>query len=289
MIYVHGFLSISACTPITKCAGLIDSSKMADAKKSHPSDSHSLTDFKLLSFDCFGTLVDWESGIHAELGPLIGRLPSNYPLKSDRNGMIKEFNRHEVALCQSRPRMKYDELLMQAYFDLAASLSLPQPPETEAKSLGASVSRWPAFPDTVEALNRLKKYYKLVVLSNVDNQSFSNVLCGPLKDVKFDAVYTAEDIGSYKPDLYNFHYLLKRVKAELGAEKEQVLHTAHGLKSDHVPAKEMEMASAWIARGDGAGGPGAQSEMVQTDVTFTWHFDTMGEMANAADHAFTSK
>lgn len=144
------------------------------------------------------------------------------------------------------------------------------------------MGKWPAFPDTIEALNRLKKHYKLVILSNVDQKSFHEVLEGPLKDVRFDAVYTAEEIGSYKPDLNNFHYLLDHVRAELGVEKGKVLHTAHGLKSDHVPALEMEMSSAWVARGDGDG-KGGKLGAVKGKVGFTWQFENMRDMADAVD------
>lgn len=139
------------------------------------------------------------------------------------------------------------------------------------------MSKWPAFPDTIEALNRLQQHYKLVILSNVDQKSFQEVLEGPLKEVKFDAVYTAEEIGSYKPDRNNFHYLLDHVREELGVQKAQVLHTAYGLKSDHVPAKEMGMSSAFIARGDG------DWEAVKDEVAFTWHFEDMKQMVDDVD------
>ncbi len=117
----------------------------------------------------------------------------------------------------------------------------------------------------------------------MDRDSFSKVLSGPLAEVRFDAVYTAEDIGSYKPDLQNFHYLLDHVRDELGVRKEQVLHTAHGLKSDHVPAKKMGISSAWIARGDGKGGPNLELEAVEGEVAFTWNFETMEDMADAVE------
>ena len=251
--------------------------------KVRPSDPHGLRDFKLLSFDCFGTLVDWESGIYTELHPLIARLPPNHVLKNDRKGIIKVFNKEEVSLCRTSPGLSYNILLQEAYYNLASALSLPRPPQAEAEHIGGSVGRWPAFPDTVAALNRLAQHYKLVILSNVDNESFSQTLSGPLKDVQFDAVHTAQDIGTYKPDLNNFRYLLKHVKEDLGVEKEQVLHTGHGLKADHVAAKQMGMVSAWIARGDGEGGPGTELEEVEGKVTFTWQFDSMKEMADAVD------
>ena len=259
--------------------------------KVRPDDPSRLSDFELLSFDCFGTLVDWDSGIYIELHPLIECLPSSHPLKHDRNGILKAFHSEEIKLCASKPGMKYDALLTETCINLASSLGLPAPSEAEAAKFGSSVGRWPVFPDTVKALQQLSKHYKLVILSNVDNQSFSQTLAGPLKDVKFDAVYTAEDIGSYKPDLNNFYYLLQHLKDDFGIEKKQVLHTGHGLKPDHVPAKTLGMTSAWIARGDAEGGPGTQLEEVlsQNKVAFTWQFETMGDMAAAADADFSGR
>ena len=181
--------------------------------------------------------------------------------------------------------MKYSTLLEEAYIRFADSLSLSNPPRSEIEAVGASISKWPAFPDTVEALHRLQKHYKLVILSNVDKESFSKVLAGVFADVQFDAVYVAEEIGSYKPDLNNFHYLLDHVKKDLGVDRGQVLHTAHGLKADHPPAKELGLASAWIQR-DESTGPGSKMEAVRGKVAFTWQFNTLGEMAEDVDQDF---
>ena len=206
-------------------------------------------------------------------------------MKTDRALAIKSFDKVEVSLCASKPGLKYSTLLSESYFKLAGTLSLPQPPQAEADALGASVGQWPAFPDTVAALNRLKKHYKLVILSNVDKESFSHVLCGSLANVEFDAVYVAEQIGSYKPSLKNFQYLLGHVKEELGVEQGQVLHAAHGIESDHVPCKEMGMTSAWIARGETTG-PGSTIKSMGDRATPTWVFEDMMEMAIAADEDF---
>ncbi len=206
-------------------------------------------------------------------------------MKTDRTLAIKSFNDIEVSLCASKPGLKYSTLLSESYLKLAETFSLPQPPQAEVDAVGASVGQWPAFPDTVAALNRLKRHYKLVILSNVDEESFSHVLCGTLANVNFDAVYVAEQIGSYKPSLKNFQYLLGHVKEELGVEKEQVLHTAHGIESDHVPCKKMGMTSAWIARGETIG-PGSTMESVGDKAMPTWVFNDMMEMAIAADEEF---
>ena len=206
-------------------------------------------------------------------------------MKTDRALAIKSLDDIEVPLCTSKLGLRYSTLLSESYLKLAGTLSLPQPPQAEADALGASVGQWPAFPDTVAALNRLKRHYKLVILSNVDKESFSHVLCGRLANVEFDAVYVAEQIGSYKPSLKNLQYLLSHVKEELGVEKRQVLYTVHGIESDHVPCKEMGMTSAWIARGETIR-PGSTRERMEHRPTPAWVFEDMMEMAIAADEDF---
>ena len=161
-------------------------------------------------------------------------------------------------------------------------MGLGAPANSEADAFGASVDKWPIFPDTIEALKQLKKYYKLVILSNVDQKSFTQVLKSALAGIEFDAVYVAEEIGSYKPDLNNFHYLIRHARDELGVQMEQILMTANGLKSDHVPAMKVRMTSVWISRGQGD----EELEAVEGKVAFTWRFDTMREMAGAAEEEF---
>ena len=178
--------------------------------------------------------------------------------------------------------MVYPSLLSEAYIGLADALGLPAPAKSEADTFGASVSKWPIFPDTIEALKQLKKRYKLVILSNVDKQSFAQVLKNALAGIGFDAVYVAEEIGSYKPDLNNFQYLISHARDELGIQMEQILMTANGLKSDHVPAMKVGMTSAWISRGQGD----KELKAVEGKVAFTWRFDSMGEMAAAAEKEF---
>ena len=213
---------------------------------------------------------------------MLGRLPSSHPLKENRALLLKRFDEIEASICASKPDLLYPTLLSEAYIGLANALDLPAPAKSEVDAFGASIAQWPIFPDTMEALKQLKKRYKLVILSNVDKKSFAQVLKGALAGVEFDAVYVAEEIGSYKPDLNNFQYLISHARDELGVEMEQVLMTAHGLRSDHMPAKKMGLSSAWIARGEGD----KEVKAVEGKVAFTWRFDTMGEMAAAAEKEF---
>lgn len=222
------------------------------------------------------------AGIYDALHPLLGRLPSSHPLKENRVLLLKRFDEIESSICASKPDLIYPSLLSEAYKGLADALELPAPARSEADAFGASVGKWPVFPDTMEALKQLKKRYKLVILSNVDKRSFAQVLKSALAGVEFDAVYVAEEIGSYKPDLNNFHYLIRHSRDELGVQLEQILMTAHGLKSDHVPAMKVGMTSAWISRGEGD----KELKAVEGKVAFTWSFDSMGEMAAAAEKEF---
>ena len=176
--------------------------------------------------------------------PLLDRLPLAHPFKQNRVSLLNRFHEIETSICASKPNLKYPSLLSEVYIGLAHYLGLTAPEKSEADKFGASVGKWPIFSDTTEALKQLKKHYKLVILSNVDKESFAQVLKGALASVDFDAVYVAEEIGSYKPDLNNFHYLVKHARDELSVQMEGILMTAHGLKSDIEPAGIMGMTSA---------------------------------------------
>ena len=176
-----------------------------------------LLSFKLLSFDIYGTLIDWETSIITALGPLLSHLPSSIP-PPGRINLAAKFNTHEHILQKSHPSLRYDHLLAQCYTRLADDLGVAPYAEleSESKAFGDSVGDWKAFPDTVTACQRLAKFYKLVPLSNVDRASFEKTLAGPLSGVPFWRYYLAEEIGSYKPDLRNFEYLVEHAGAESG-------------------------------------------------------------------------
>ncbi|RFU35966.1 hypothetical protein B7463_g306, partial [Scytalidium lignicola] len=245
-------------------------------------DPASLTDFKMLSFDVYSTLVDEKGGMFSGLQTLLKRLPEPNPYIDDRKYTLAAFQKFESHLQVTQPNLQYKELLPLAYSAFASSLDLPQPSEEEARHFGTLAGEWPAFPDTVSALQILKKHYKLVLLSNIDIESISRTIFGPLEGFEFDAVYTAQEIGSYKPSLNNFHFLLGKAKKDLGIEKAQILHTAQSLTADHVPAKTMEMTSVWIDRDNEED----VLEKLRDKVDFTWRFETLGEMAAAVEEAF---
>ena len=141
--------------------------------------------------------------------------------------------------------MLYPEILRHVHRDLARQFSLDTDPDLD-EAFAHSVPHWPAFPDSADALRLLKRDYQLVILSNVDRAGFaaSNRKLG----VEFDAIYTAEDVGAYKPSRLNFEYLLHHVRKDLGVEANDILHTAQSLFHDHVPATDAGLAKAWIDR-----------------------------------------
>ena len=200
-----------------------------------------LTDFKALTFDCYGTLIDWETGIWNALQPLV----SEGGLEIGREEALDAFGSAEQHQEEETPSLRYSTLLAVVHARLAKSWGARVFADLNDR-FGASVAEWPAFPDTAEALAYLKRHYKLVILSNVDRASFaaSNKKLG----VRFDAIYTAEDIGSYKPDPRNFAYLVEHVEADLGIGRAEILHTAQSLRHDHVPAEKARLARAWIDR-----------------------------------------
>jgi 2-haloacid dehalogenase len=208
-----------------------------------------LSQFAALTFDCYGTLIDWESGMLAALRPSFA---PRRPDLSDE-ALLEAHGRFEHEFEAAHPKMLYSEILRRTYLALAADSGISAD-EAEAARYAASIRDWPAFPDTAAALQYLKRHYKLVILSNVDRASFRFSL--PKLGVEFDAVLTAEEIGSYKPDRRNFHYMISKL-AEMGVPKERVLHTAQSLFHDHVPAKELGLATAWINRRHGKSGAGA--------------------------------
>ena len=199
-----------------------------------------LTEFKALTFDCYGTLIDWESGMIEALKPLTDKVGRAL----DRDAVLEAHARHESAQQLQTPARLYRDLLPVVYRRLAEEWGVTVS-WAECVAYGRSVANWPAFANSPGSLQYLKRHYKLVILSNVDNESFAASNTKLMVD--FDAIYTAEDIGSYKPSDRNFDYMLEKLRT-LGIEKHDILHTAESLFHDHVPANKHGLASCWIHR-----------------------------------------
>lgn len=231
-----------------------------------------LTDFKALTFDCYGTLIDWESGMMQGLAGLVAK--SCHKLRRDQ--VLEAHARHESRQQRQTPAKRYSELLAVVYKRLAEEWGVSVSVD-ECDAYGQSLRNWPAFADSPAALQYLKKFYKLIILSNVDNRSFS--FSNRELAVEFDAVYTAEDIGSYKPDDRNFEYMLAHI-GDLGLAKRDILHTAESLFHDHVPAKKHGLANCWIYRRHAQQGFGATMDPgKKPKVDFQFH--SLAELAKA--------
>lgn len=252
--------------------------------------SFDLTSYKALSFDIYATLIDWETGIHAQLLPLLSRLPKghslwNKSLADIRDYLLTRYAAHEHRLEIQHPNEKYSKLLSMVYENVAADMEIAVT-LAESEAFGGAIGKWPAFEDTVAAMQKLGKYYKLIALSNVDKVSFANTLRGPLNGVKFDAIYVAEDIGTYKPDPNNFNYLVEHAHQEFGIQKSDICHTAQSLPFDHIPVAAMGFRPAvWISRGGGRMGMG-DLEAVKDKVNIGATYQTLGDMAIAVEAAF---
>lgn len=210
-----------------------------------------LSAFRLLSFDCYGTLIDWERGIWTALQPLAARASC----AALREAALAAFARHETAVQQAWPETRYPDVLAEVHRRLAAEWGVTADPELD-RAFGASVPSWPVFPDTAAALRILGSFVPLAVLSNVDQASFAAT--ARRLGVRFDAVYTAEQIGCFKPHPAAFRYLLRRAREDFGTGPGEILHVAQSLYHDHVPAAAAGLASAWIDRRGGQGGATAR-------------------------------
>jgi 2-haloacid dehalogenase len=228
-------------------------------------------DFTVLSFDCYGTLIDWESGIWTALQPLLRKIGGGLA----RDDALAAFARHESAQETETPGLLYSELLARVHRRLAGEWGAATTAEDD-RAFGGSVGDWPAFPDTPAALVYLQRFYKLVILSNVDRASFAR--SNPRLGVDFTAVYTAEEIGSYKPDLRNFRYMLDKLAAA-GHKSDDILHVAQSLYHDHAPANRCGLRSAWIDRRQGRGG--GATPPAAADVHYDFRFASLAELAEA--------
>ena len=238
-----------------------------------------LSDFKALTFDVYGTLIDWESGMVEGLKPLTEKVSRHL----SRDDILEAHAYYESTTQKWTPSKVYSDLLAVVYRRLAEEWNVETSWE-ECQAYGLSVRQWPAFDDSREALAYLKQHYKLIVLTNTDNQSFqgSNARLG----VHFDGVYTAEDIGSYKPADRNFDYMLETLERQ-GIQKSEILHTAESMFHDHAPANKHGLKNCWIYRRHDKEGFGAT--MNPGDMpTYDFRFDSMADLVKAHQQALAS-
>jgi 2-haloalkanoic acid dehalogenase type II len=235
-----------------------------------------LADFDALSFDCYGTLIDWEAGIAAVLGPWA----RSRGLDSGDEALLTAYSGHEARAEAEHPAHPYPLILARSLRDLGRELGA-RVTEQDAQRLARSVPDWPPFPDSRAALAALAERYRLIILSNVDNESFaaSNRRLG----VRFTSVLTAQDIGSYKPSPRNFAALLAEA-GRLGIPPARLLHVAQSLFHDHVPARQAGLATVWINRRHDRPGWGA-TPAPGAGVVPDAEFPSLRAFADAADAA----
>ena len=233
-----------------------------------------ITDFEALSFDCYGTLIDWEAGI----GSVLREWADRRGLDMTTEELLVAYADEEAQAERNHPTDPYPSILSRAMRGLGKKLDV-EVSHDDSHALAVSVPDWPAFPDSTDALQRLAKHFKLIILSNIDNDGFaaSNERLG----VEFDAILTAENIGSYTPSPANFDALDHRVDT-MGIPRDKLLHVAQSLFHDHVPAKGRGMTTVWINRRHADPGWGATPNP-EADVTPDWTFTSMAEFADAVE------
>ena len=235
-----------------------------------------LTDFDTLTFDCYGTLIDWEAGIAAVLAPWA----KDVGLDLTDEELLLAYGENEAQAERDTPEALYPVILAEAFRRTGAKLGKPVSDEW-AQKLGASVPDWPAFADSTAALTSLAGDYTLIILSNVHREGFagSNVRLA----VEFDKIITAQDVKAYKPAPNHFE-ALDRALAELGVPRERLLHVAQSLFHDHVPAKRHGLRSVWINRRHDRPGWGATPEPIG-EYSYDLEFPSMEAFAAAAREA----
>lgn len=223
--------------------------------------------FEFLSFDCYGTLINWESGILGYLRPLL----KSKGLAVTDDEILNLYSEFEPR--RQQPYQNYREVLAAVVRDLASHYGVAVDAK-EANGLAESVRDWEPFADTVPALEKLKSRYKLAVLSNIDDGLFA--FTSPKLGVELEVVVTAQQVGSYKPSLRNFETLLAR----LSISRDRLLHVAESLYHDVVPAQSLRIATVWVNRRQDK--PASATRFVQARADI--EVPTVGALAEMAVH-----
>lgn len=219
-----------------------------------------LDTIEILTFDCYGTLIDWEAGLLDALRPILDRRA----LHPDGERVLELYAREEAEI-EAGPYRPYREVLRGVLIAIGQELGF-EPTGEEIADFAGSVTRWPPFPDSSAALVRLGRRYRLGVISNVDDDLFA--ASARRLGIRFDWVITAEQVGAYKPDRRNFLAAFERI----GCPRDRILHVAQSLYHDIAPASALGLATAWINRrhdrtGSGATPPAsARADLVFTDL-----------------------
>lgn len=199
--------------------------------------------YEWLSFDCYGTLVDWETGIYRAVSEVL----EWHGVYRSRAEILALFSDAEPKAQQESRYLEYRQVLRRVMLGIGVELKLPFA-DRESNHLVDSLPLWPVFPDVIDALKVLKSRFKLAVISNTDDDLFAST--ARELGVDFDLVVTAQQVRSYKPDLRNFKFAATR----MGVERENWLHVAESLYHDIAPANRLGISSVWVNRADRGGG-----------------------------------
>ena len=204
-----------------------------------------LTRFKVLTFDCYGTMIDWETGIFSALRPILAAHNKSIP----DSGLLMLYAELELNAEQGE-FLRYRNVLQSVVRGFGERLGF-SPTDGEVRSLPESLANWQPFPDTVEALRKLKSRYKLAVMSNVDDDLFAST--APKLGVAFDHVITAQQARCYKPCMRMFELAEERI----AVRREQWLHVGQSIYHDVIPAQSLGIATVWVNRPSPRPGAGA--------------------------------
>jgi putative hydrolase of the HAD superfamily len=234
----------------------------------------SLGNFKVLTFDLMGTLIDYEGGILGYVRPIALRAG----LHLTDTAILEACAKAEEDQNKSAPDRPYTRALPIIYSDMATALGLPHA-VSDADGFGLSLPDWRPFPDSLEALKRLRKRFRLVAMTNADNWAY-NIMSRTLAEPFHDKV-TAEDVGTNKPDPQNWAYCLGRQSVH-GYSRQDFLHVAQSQYHDIGAAKRLGYATCWIERRKGKEGFGG-TPVPEAKTVPNYHFATLGKLADAVD------
>jgi 2-haloacid dehalogenase len=223
--------------------------------------------FQFLTFDCYGTLINWEAGM---LPVLRGILAAHGKTVEDA-ALLKLYGDFEHR-AEAAPYQSYRQVLASVVAQFGKEFGFA-PSADESESLAASLPGWKPWPDTVSALHRLKARFRLAILSNIDDDLFAETR--PQLGIDFDEVITAQQARAYKPSLKVFELALNRIDAPA----HRVLHVGQSIYHDVIPAQALGLASVWVNRPSARPGIGA---VIAADATPDVTVSSLEELADMA-------
>ena len=226
---------------------------------------------KVLTFDCYGTLIDWEKGIIDALQPIL--MAKGIKISDDE--ILIHFGRTEHVIQSESPGMLYSHVLEEVVYKFGEKYGF-NPTKAEAESFGLSIKNWKPFPDTVAGLKKLARFFKIIIVSNIDNTSIAATV--PHVGIDFYKIFTAQEMGAYKPDEKVFSYVFEKLSNE-GIQKNDILHVAESVFHDHIPAKKLNLNSVWIHRKSDKQTAGATPNVDKAYIP-DFQFNTLLDFAN---------